>query len=152
MSHASKRLLPFSHRKEFIRMSKLSSRYIKPGFVFLLSLILIACFWTPLGRAQSSKQSNADFPPWIVKKSGHANAFEKTQPIDTSVLTERVIDDMIPFHVPIKVELQNLDAENLLDHIVIKVTNISKKPIYYLALSIDLPDVMSSRGIPYTFG
>ena len=92
-----------------------SSRLRQHTLALLLTLTLTVGFWLPSSIAQSSKQSNADFPPWLVKKSGRANAWEKAQPIDTKRLTEKVIDDMIPFHVPIKVELQNLDPENLLD-------------------------------------
>jgi hypothetical protein len=62
-----------------------------------------------------------------------------------------VIEDQVPPHVPIKVELQNLDAEKLLEKITVKVTNVSKKPIYFLDLEILLPEVLSSNGNPIGF-
>lgn len=66
-------------------------------------------------------------------------------------MSERVIEDYIPLHLPLKVELQDLDAERLLDHFTIKVTNMSKKPIYRLSFALVIPDIMSTAGYPYGF-
>ena len=64
---------------------------------------------------------------------------------------ERVIEDQIPRHLPLKIEFENLDLEPLLSNLEIKVTNTSDKPIYYLKLGITLPDVLNSSGQPMIF-
>jgi hypothetical protein len=68
---------------------------------------------------------------------------------------ERVIDDMLPAHLPIKVELKNLEVEPMLPNLEVKVTNTSGKPIYYLALHMSLPDILVMGhpvGFPLEYG
>ena len=120
-------------------MNRLSSRLVRPGLALILTFGLTLIFYVPPGVAQTSNKNNSELMRWVVKKSGHVNAFEKSQSVDATTLTDRVIDDMIPLHVPIRLDFQNLDPENLLDHISVRVTNLSKKPIYYLKLSIGSP-------------
>jgi hypothetical protein len=60
--------------------------------------------------------------------------------------SDKILEDQIPPHLPIKVEIKNLKTNSLLRDLEIKVTNEAKKPIYYLELGILLPDVLSSAG------
>ena len=121
------------------------------GLALLLILTLTVGFWKSSSMAQSSKPSNSDFPPWVVRKTGDREAEEKFKPLDPATETEKVIEDLTPSHLPLKIEFQDLDAEKLLDHISVKVTNLSKKPIYCLRFGLTLPDVITSIGAPIGF-
>lgn len=132
-------------------MNRISSRITRLWLALLLTLGLTVGFSMISSRAQISKKSNMDYPPWVVRKAGDRDAVEKLKPIDSAARPEKIIEDLTPLHLPLKIELQNLDTENLLDHISVKVTNLSKKPIYFLRLSLVLPDVLSSIGYPYGF-
>lgn len=132
-------------------MNRISSRLKIPWLALLLAFTLIVGFWTFPSSAQSRKPSTQELTPWVVRKSDHRTIDQKYDPIDTTLVSERVIDNLIPLHIPLKVEVQDLDDTKLLDHFSLKVTNISKKPIFYLRLSLVIPDVMSTYGNPYGF-
>ena len=65
---------------------------------------------------------------------------------------EREFEDKIPKHLPIKVKVKNLEKvknlnnEKWLRDLEIEVTNTGDKPIYYLGLSIELPEVKGPKG------
>lgn len=82
---------------------------------------------------------------WRVKKVGPKRMGIKAIEPDYPD-SDRILEDQIPSHLPIKVELKNLKTNSLLRDMEIKVTNEAKKPIYYLELGIVLPDVLSSAG------
>jgi hypothetical protein len=75
---------------------------------------------------------------------------------------EREIEDKIPKHLPIKVtvkypeKVKNLQNENWLRDLEIEIENRSNKPIYFLLLVLDLPDVdtgdKSKIGFPLQYG
>src|SRR2546429_8479479 len=66
---------------------------------------------------------------------------------------ERVLEDTIPKHLPIKVKIKkekekafkDLKNEKWLRDFALEVTNTGDKPIYFLYLSIELPEIT----IPY---
>lgn len=65
---------------------------------------------------------------------------------------EQKIINKIPKNLPIKVEIVNGDAENLLSEVRIKVTNTGGKPIYFLDFYIlTSEDFLSPDGLKYAF-
>ena len=69
----------------------------------------------------------------------------------------REVSDKVPKHLPIKVKIKKpeklKDAENddWLDYLEIEVTNTGTKPIYFLSIDLDLPDVLGENGLNYGF-
>lgn len=72
---------------------------------------------------------------------------------------ERTIEDKIPKGLPIKVKLKeekssrvkSLSNEGWMRDLQFELTNTSTKPIYYVALWTDMPDVISEAGIKFVF-
>ena len=70
---------------------------------------------------------------------------------------EREVAEKIPKHLPIKVKikkperLKDAKNEDWLGELEVEVTNTGTKPIYYLHISVYLPDVVSPRGHNYGF-
>lgn len=119
------------------------------SLVFVLTVSLLCAIWVISSVAQTSSQEDKTPGRWKVKKTFVRRLGVK--PKDTLGTDERVIEDQIPPHLPIKIEFENLDIEPLLSNLEIKVTNTSDKPIYYLRLGIILPDVLSSTGDQIAF-
>lgn len=71
---------------------------------------------------------------------------------------EREVVYKIAKHLPIKVKvkkpekLKDTENEDWLGELEVEVTNTGTKPIYYLNISVYLPDVFSPDGINYGFG
>jgi hypothetical protein len=71
---------------------------------------------------------------------------------------EREVEYKIPKHLPIKVKvkkpekLKDAGNEEWLGELEVEVTNTGTKPIYYLHISVYLPDVVGSSGHSYGFG
>lgn len=127
-------------------MKNLPSHLKVSSLVLVLILSLASSFRIISSMAQTSKQSRAELLPWKIKKIEPKNLEANLSAMDAAALSERVIGDATPAHIPLKVEMQNLDPERLLDTISIKVTNTSKKPIYFLKFDLILPDVRSDKG------
>ncbi len=106
--------------------------------------------------AQTASQAETKSPPWQEKIVAPRRGSKNFQPPDTSAMTGRVIENWIPPHVPIKVELRNLDLEPMLRHLEVKVTNLAKKPIYLLDLEVITPEITlgdnASIGFPLRHG
>lgn len=72
---------------------------------------------------------------------------------------ERVLEDKIPRHLPIKVKLKkekekafkDLNNEKWVRDLELEVTNISNKPIYYLSLLLLLPETRAPNGLQIVF-
>jgi len=72
---------------------------------------------------------------------------------------ERLVENKIPKHVPLKVKLKAVKEAKIKDltnsdwvrDFELEVTNISDKPIYYLELWLMLPDTMSENNNPLAF-
>jgi hypothetical protein len=70
---------------------------------------------------------------------------------------EREVVEKIPKHLPIKVKikkpemLKDAKNEDWLGDVELEITNTGTKPIYYLHISVYLPDVVSPRGHNYGF-
>jgi hypothetical protein len=119
------------------------------SLVLVLTFAFLGGIWVVLSRARTSVQQEKALTRWKVKKVGARKLGAKAQ--DELAPGERVIEDQIPSHLPVKVELKNFEVEPLLRNLEIKVTNTSDKPIYYLKLSILLPNVLSPNGNPMNF-
>lgn len=69
---------------------------------------------------------------------------------------ERELDDKIPKHLPIKIKVKNLNSEKWARDVSVEVTNTGDKPIYYLGLTVVLPDVLTENnnklGFPLQYG
>jgi hypothetical protein len=131
--------------KAFITRRRVLAITLIPSLCLLCGIKLITSL------AQTSSQENDDLPAWKVKKvEGKRLRKESKQP-DDAVVTERVIEDHIPEHLPIKVELNNLQKKPLLRNLEVKVTNTSNKPIYHLVLGVILPEIISPHGEPMGF-
>lgn len=69
---------------------------------------------------------------------------------------ERELEDKIPKHLPIKVKVKNLNNEKWARDFEIEIENRSDKPIYYLGLTVVLPDVLTENnhklGFPLQYG
>ncbi|MDQ1592511.1 MAG: hypothetical protein QOG71_3138 [Pyrinomonadaceae bacterium] len=69
---------------------------------------------------------------------------------------ERELEDKIPKHLPIKVKVKNLNSEKWARDLEIEIENRSDKPIYYLGLTVILPDVLTENnhklGFPLQYG
>ncbi|HEX8282124.1 MAG TPA: hypothetical protein VF588_02165 [Pyrinomonadaceae bacterium] len=71
---------------------------------------------------------------------------------------EREVLDKIPKHLPIKVKVKRPERlkdgknDDWLDDMEIEITNTGTKPIYYLHVRLDMPDVLGPNGIMYAFG
>jgi hypothetical protein len=101
--------------------------------------------------AQNPSQEKAGSTIWKVKQVGPKRMGIKAKEPDSTVETDRIIEDQIPPRVPIDVEIKNLKTNSLLRDVEIKVTNTANKPIYFLELGIVLPDNLSPDGYPIGF-
>jgi hypothetical protein len=64
---------------------------------------------------------------------------------------ERILEDRIPKHLPIKIKVKNLKSEQWARDFELEITNTSDKPIYYLRMFVDLPDVKAEDGVNLGF-
>jgi hypothetical protein len=58
----------------------------------------------------------------------------------------RKVVKRIPKHLPLKLEVKNLDKETWVRDFALEVTNTSNKPIYFLEFWLVMPDVISENG------
>src|ERR1043165_1279550 len=82
----------------------------------------------------------------------------------TAQSEERVLEDTIPKHLPIKVKIKkekeqafkDLKNEKWFRDLEIEVTNTGSKPIYYLAIVLEMPEITYDAGrvlgYPLIFG
>ncbi len=64
---------------------------------------------------------------------------------------ERMLEDKIPSHLPIKMKVKNLQSKTWLDDLEIEIKNTGDKPIYYLSFAVVVPEVRSESGDPTGF-
>jgi hypothetical protein len=64
---------------------------------------------------------------------------------------ERVWEDRVPKHLPIKVKVKNHNNEKWFSDIEVEVTNTGDKPIYYLMIVLFFGDVTMESGIGIGF-
>ncbi len=65
---------------------------------------------------------------------------------------ERVLEDKIPVHLPIKVKVKNLQNKHWARDLEVEVRNTGSKPIYVLDIFILMPEVKGPNGSPMGFG
>lgn len=123
---------------------------LNPIKVLVLALAILLGLFAVTKVALSGAQDSQEPTEWRVKKVGPKRVRAKAKEPDYPV-SERILEDQIPLHLPIKVELKNLKTNSLLRDIEIKVTNEAKKPIFFLELGLRLPYVLSPDGYPINF-
>ncbi len=65
---------------------------------------------------------------------------------------EQNLVNSIPKHLPIKVEILDVNRSDILSNVKIKITNTGEKPIYYLSLNISSSNNFKSQnGLRYGF-
>jgi hypothetical protein len=69
---------------------------------------------------------------------------------------ERKLEDKIPKHLPLKIKVKNLNNEKWARDVEVEIINIGDKPIYYLRMSLSLPEVITENnrnlGFPISYG
>ncbi len=119
------------------------------GVLFIaipLGLLCVTKFVSSMAQEAPQEKRN-----WKVKKVGPRRMGIKAKEPDSTNESDKIIEDQIPPRVPIDVEIKNLKGDSFLRDVEIKVTNTAKKPIYFLELSIVLPDNLSPAGYPIGF-
>jgi hypothetical protein len=117
-----------------------------------LSVVLLSSLVGLWHIANSSAQKQSEPQgKWKVKVTGPKDPRVEANPMTAAEASEYTIENQIPAHLPLKVELLNLDKEPLLANIEVKVTNTSTKPIYFLDLTLYLPDFKLPEGPPLGF-
>lgn len=126
------------------------------ALVLTSSFTLLCAIWIVSSMAQSLPSEGQASGKWTIRKVGAKRLNRKEKLPEQADSSVRVIEDQIPTHIPIKVDLGNLEAEPLYRNLEVKVTNTSNKPIYYLELMIVLPDVQAPEGaatiLPLRYG
>ena len=64
---------------------------------------------------------------------------------------ERTLEDKIPTHIPIKIKLKNLEKEDWARELEVEIKNTGNKPIYFVQLSLILPESKAADGTPSGF-
>ena len=75
-------------------------------------------------------------------------------PSSAQSLGVRVIDNLVPKHVPIKIKinedkeraLKDMNNDRWTSDLELEVTNTSEKPIYLLELWVEMPEIISENG------
>src|SRR5256714_239695 len=110
-----------------MKTSKNSLIPLQIRVMLILGIVLSACFILGRGigiissKAQAPQQESADLPPGQQKQ----------------------LENNIPRHLPIKVNVKNLNNKKWVDDLEIEVTNTSTKPIYFLLFYVAFPEVRS---------
>ncbi len=108
-------------------------RNLTPLIIVLFTLLVVG-FGLSSGTAQSGQDGAAE-----------------------SASDERKFENNIPAHVPIKVKLKNeqsfkkKDNKNWARELEIEVKNTGTKPIYFMYMIVDMPDVRGENGHSYAF-
>jgi hypothetical protein len=88
----------------------------------------------------------------VLRKKDHLTVKPTAQEVTAqSPEVERVLEDKIPKHLPLKIKIKNLNNEKWARDLEIEVKNTGDKPIYYLSFSLSLPEVKSDGGITVGF-
>jgi hypothetical protein len=101
---------------------------LNPIKVLFLAVAILLGFFAVTRVALSVAQEASQ---WRVVKVGPKRMGVKAKE-PQSWSSERIVEDQIPPHLPITVELNNLKPESLLRDLEVKVTNKAKKPITIL--------------------
>jgi hypothetical protein len=77
--------------------------------------------------------------------------FAPVQGLAQNSASQRVLEDKLPAHLPIKVKVKNLEKDKWLDELEVEVRNTGDKPIYYLSFAVVTPEVTAYTGDPMGF-
>ncbi|MDX6712566.1 MAG: hypothetical protein QOH96_3582 [Blastocatellia bacterium] len=126
----------------------------------ILGALVIAVFAVLLGwRAAPGMAQEVDkHANWKVIKAPLRNNKDRSKDNEKFKNDpEKIIEDQIPRHLPIKVEFRGLDKEPFLNNFEMVVTNTGSKPIYemYFVLifpQAKKPELNGTASIPLSFG
>jgi len=99
----------------------------------------------------SNAQETTQEKKWKIEQVGPKRRSNKAREEPDPRHADWTIEDRMPMHLPIKVEIVDLDMTSLLSDVQVKVTNNANKPIYFLELAIVLPENLSPDGYPIDF-
>jgi hypothetical protein len=103
---------------------------LKPGVLVAVLLAVFLLLPGVVGTAQSPAQEGAAAQPSPQ---------------------ERVWENRVPKHLPIKVKVKNHNNEKWYEDVEVEVTNTGDKPIYYLMIVLFFGDVTMESGIGIGF-
>src|SRR5688572_27643880 len=116
------------------RLSRLIQPHNLTSLLIVSFALLVVAFGLSSGAAQSSQDGAADSAP-----------------------DEREFKNTVPAHVPIKVKLRNEQSfkkkenKNWARELEIEIKNTGTKPIYFMYMVVNMPDVRGENGYPYAF-
>jgi hypothetical protein len=88
----------------------------------------------------------------VLRRKDHLGLKPTPQEIAAQLpQVERELIDNLPKHLPLKIKVKNLKSEQWVRDFALEITNTSDKPIYYLRMFLDLPDVKAEDGINLGF-
>ena len=132
--------------------------------VFVLLTLLIVSMGITLMARRSYSQNNPSTKKTVkVLRRGDQLGQPPTmqemaavQASPTPVQPQRELEDKIPKHLPIKVQVKNLNNENWTRELEVEVKNTGDKPIYFLMFTLILDDVKMENGddigFPFRYG
>jgi hypothetical protein len=88
---------------------------------------------------------------WKIERVGPKRMSNKAREEPDPRHADWTIEDRMPMHLPITVEVVDLNMTSLLRDVEVKVTNNANKPDYFLELAIVLPENLSPDGYPIDF-
>jgi hypothetical protein len=80
----------------------------------------------------------------VGRQMPHATAQNKLAVEPT--VPERKLKYEVPAHIPLKLEVRNVEKEHWMREMEVEVTNTGDKPIYFLEFIVELPEVISPLG------
>jgi hypothetical protein len=108
--------------------------------VFLL-VILTVSFDPQIARGNpQTAAADVSKSAWRVEKTplrNNKNWWQENYKYNGA--PEKIIEDQIPAHLPIAVELMNLNKEPFFDSFEMRITNTGQKPIYHLLFVLIVP-------------
>ena len=126
----------------------------------ILGAFAIAVIAVPFGSkaARGMAQEVDKHANWKVVKSPLRNNNNRSKDNEKFKNDpEKIIEDQIPRHLPIKVEFRGLDKEPFLNNFEMVVTNTGSKPIYEMDFVLIFPqakkpELDGTASIPLSFG
>lgn len=138
--------------------------YKKLSLMLLVLLITSAAITIATRNSHSQNNANTKKKVKVLRRHDQLGQPPTVQEIaaasqeGTGQVAQQVreLEDKIPKHLPIKVKVKNLKNEKWARDLEIEVENRSNKPIYFLLLLLDLPDVLTENnhklGFPLSYG
>jgi hypothetical protein len=132
-------------------MKNVYRRHSRLVIALFLALSLLTALKIESSLAQLNRQDQAKPVAWQERQVSPRRLTSNFRRVDTSAFTERIIENQVPQHVPIRVEIRNLNVEPMFHNLEVKVTNIADKPMYVVQLDLLTPEIVVENGTPIWF-